>query len=137
MQFAINILTLRREKYASLRWLPLAAIIIFFIAVIAAGTFMASELIARYAFGFSGALLTALAFLEIRKIAKAGELNTLVKGSTYMAIAFGVYAVFGGLITVPIAGIPPQLIRMLCALVAAYASFSLLTVLETGLGKSK
>ena len=135
MQFGINILTLRREKYVQLRWIPLLAIIIFFITTIVTGTFMTSELIARYAFGFTGSLITTIAFLEIRKIARAGRLGPLVKGSTSMAIAFGVYTVFGGLITGVIAGIPPQVVRMLCALLAAYASFSLLTVLETGLGK--
>ncbi|MBI4448117.1 hypothetical protein HY643_03995 [Candidatus Woesearchaeota archaeon] len=138
MQFAINILTLRRERYTSLRWLPLAALIIFFIVTLVTGTFMDSELIVRYAFGFSGALLTSIAFMEIRKVALGWGLNSLIRGSTLMAIAFGVYAFFGGgLITFVVLGIPPQLVRMLCALLAAYASFDILTVLEIGLKNNK
>jgi ABC-type Mn2+/Zn2+ transport system permease subunit len=71
----------------------------------------------------------------MRKAASSKALRQVREGCTLMAVAFGVYAVFGGLVIVPIFGIPPQFVRMLCAVLAGYASFGLLHVLEIGLGK--
>ena len=109
LQFGINILTMRRKHLAALRWLPLTAGIIFLAVTFATGTFLGSELAARYAFGFSGALATTLALLEVRNAASSDALREVRDGSTIMAAAFGAYAVFGGLVTTPILGIPPPI----------------------------
>ena len=135
MQFGINMLTIRTDKYKFFRKLPLVLAIGFFGYTIATGTLSTSGLIARYGFGFTGSLISTIALWNIRKISIANpNLEELKTSATLMFIAFAVYTLFGGLITVPILGIPPQVIRMLTALLAGYASFSFLSILETGLG---
>lgn len=135
MQFGINLLTVKKEKFKFLRYLPLILGIAFFVYTLSQGILSSSELIARYGFGFFGSLLSTIAlFLIFRRTTI--NLHPLRVGAYLMFVAFFVYTIFGGLITFTIYGVPPQLIRMLCALLAGYASFSFLGVLEQGLGKS-
>ncbi len=134
LQFGLNILTLKAERMKVVRYLPLALGILFFVYTISLGILGSSELLARYGFGFTGSLLSTIALFNIYKKTDI-NLRPLRNGAFFMFVAFAVYTVFGGLITFTIFGIPPQLIRMLCALLAGYASFNFLGVLEHGLGR--
>jgi hypothetical protein len=135
LQFGINLLTLKKEKLKFLRYSPLILGSLFFIYTLSFGVLERSELLARYGFGFTGSLLTTIAlFLIFRKTSL--NLHPLRIGAYLMFISFLVYTLFGGLITFTIFGVPPQLVRMLCALLAGFASFNFLGVLEEGLGKS-
>jgi hypothetical protein len=136
LQFGINLLTLKNEKLKLLRSLPLVLGIAFFAYTLSMGILGSSELLARYGFGFGGSLLTTIGlFLIFRKTSI--ELHPLRVGAFLMFLSFFIYTIFGGLITFTIFGIPPQLIRMFCALLAGYASFNFLAILEQGLGKSR
>jgi hypothetical protein len=133
LQFGINLLTLKKEKLKWIRYLPLVLGIGFFVYTLSLGILGSSELLARYGLGFSGSLLTTIGlFLIFRKTSI--NIHPLRVGAYLMFVAFFVYTIFGGLITFTIYGVPPQLIRMCCALLAGYASFNFLGVLEQGLG---
>ncbi len=135
MQFGLNILTLITKKYKGARIIPIYLLAIFIVATSMTGRFSDSELFIRVLFGFTASMISSMAFFKLRGVFMANNLDVMVNGSTLMATAFAVYAVFSGLITFPILGIPPQLVRMLCSLTAGYASFKLLTVLGSGLKK--
>jgi len=138
MQFGLNMLTIKTDKYKFLRKIPLILGVLFFGYTIATNTLTSSGLLARYGLGFIGSLITTVALWNIRKLTTTNAgLRDLKTSATLMFIAFAVYTLFGGLIITPIAGIPPQFIRMLTAIFAGYASFSFLGILETGLGVGK
>lgn len=136
MQFGLNILTLITKKYKGVRIMPIYLLIIFIVATVMTGRFSDSELFIRVLFGFTASMISSMAFFKLRSVFMANNLDAMVNGSTLMAAAFAVYAIFSGVITFPILGIPPQVVRMLCSLTIGYASFRLLTVLESGLKKS-
>jgi len=135
LQFGINLLTLKKDNLKSVRYLPLVLGILFFVYTLSSGILGSSELLARYGFGFSGSLISTVAlFIVFRKTLLIN--SDLKLGAFLMFLSFFVYTIFGGFITFTLYGVPLQFIRMLCALLAGFASFSFLGVLEKGLGKS-
>lgn len=131
LQFGISILINARKVPSGLKWLPAGAGVAFFAITAAAGTFMASELLIRYLFAFTGSLATAIGFLVLRaSIPATDELKEFRNGSLWLAFAFAVYAVFGGLVTFTIMDVPPQFVRMLCALAIAYHASSILSLFK-------
>ena len=129
LQFGINMLVKQTKKYYWLKGIPLGLGLSFFWVAVYTNTFFAkAELAARFGFGFTGALLTCFAFILLAKKFNSLELRKLTFNSLLFALVFGLYALFGGLIINPFLGIPPQVFRMITALIAAYAAFGLLDV---------
>ena len=88
-------------------------------------------LISRRGFGFSGALLSGLAFFSLAKSMKVIGHPRLTNGLIVTGIGFVCYAIFGGLVVEPIFGLPIQLFRAVCAVTIAVYSFAILEILTS------
>ena len=134
LQFGINLLTYRNEKKSFIRSVPVLLLALYIAALLIAGVndFMKAGLIARRSFGFAGSLLSGIALFRLSGSMKLTGNSRLVKGLAVTAVGFVSYAVFGGLIINPVAGLPVQLFRAACALTIAASSFSILGVFEAG-----
>lgn len=132
LQFGVSLLTYRSEKAGVLRFIPLALFGLYFAALLITNVndVFKAGLIARYSFGFSGALLSGIALYRLANLMKAVGNSKLIKGLVVAAIGFAFYAVFGGLIIKPIVGIPIQLFRTACAFTIAISSFYILDVFK-------
>jgi hypothetical protein len=130
LQFGVNLMTYRSEKKRLLRAVPAVLFVIYLAAVFALGisTISTMGLIARYGFGFAGAALSAIMFFRLSSAAKTAGNDKLTKGLRLAAAGFACYAVFGGLITTPVFGLPVQLFRAACAFTIAIASTAILDV---------
>jgi hypothetical protein len=93
-------------------------------------------LLGRYSFGFTGSVLSAVSLLVAGNTMKLLGNQKLVKGLNIAAAGFACYAVFGGLIIKPIAGVPIQLFRAACAVTIAFSAFAVLDVYKYVKGKS-
>jgi hypothetical protein len=132
LQFGVNLLTYRSDKARVLRFAPGILFVVYLVALSMAGVndILRAGLIARYSFGFAGALLSAIALAWLAQSLKDVLDTSVVNGLTMTAFGFGAYAVFGGLIIKPIGGLPIQLFRAACAFVVAWASFYILGIFK-------
>ncbi len=130
LQFGINLLTYRSESKNVYRAIPLILVGIYGAAIVALGItdILRIGLIGRYSFGFAGALLSAVGLFAVSDTMKPLGNQKLNTALTIAAAGFICYAVFGGLIITPIAGIPIQLFRSACAVTIALASFSVIDI---------
>jgi hypothetical protein len=132
LQFGVNLLTYRSEKGRPLRMAPS----ILFVVYLAALAFMKvsditqAGLIARYTFGFAGALLSGIALFTLAKTMQEVVDAAVIQGLVVTAVGFCAYAVFGGLVITPLLGMPIQLFRAGCAFTIAVASFYILGVFK-------
>ncbi len=131
LQFGINILTYKSEKKGIYRSLPVLLFVAYAAYVIFTETshIRTAGLIARRGFGFSGALLSGIAFFSLAKSMKVTGQPRLTNGLIVTGIGFVCYAVFGGLAVEPILGLPIQLFRAVCAFTIAFYSFAILEIL--------
>jgi hypothetical protein len=132
LQFGISLLTYKSERRAVLRFIPvlLFGVYIVVLLILNVNDVLTAGLIARYSFGFSGALLSGIALYSLANSMKAVGDSTLFKGLIVIAIGFALYAVFGGLIIKPIVGLPVQLFRAACAFTISISSFYILNVFK-------
>jgi hypothetical protein len=130
LQFGVTLLTYRSEKKGIYRTLPALLFVAYIGYLFITGTshIRTAGLIARRSFGFSGALLSGLAFFSLAKSMKAVGHPRLTNGLVVTGIGFMCYALFGGLIVEHVAGLPVQLFRAVCAFVIAIYSFSILEI---------
>ena len=132
LQFGINILTYKSEKKGIYRSLPVLLFVAYTVYIFVTETphIRTAGLIARRGFGFSGALLSGLAFFSLAKSMKVIGHPRLTHGLIVTGIGFVCYAVFGGLVVEPILGLPIQLFRAVCAFTIAAYSFAILEILK-------
>ncbi len=132
LQFAVNLATYKTERRGMIRSIPLLLLAVYIAAlfVLRVSDVLRAGLIGRYAFGFLGAGLSALMLFRLGRTMKPLGNGKLVGGLTVSSVGFGCYAVFGGLIVQPIAGLPVQLFRAVCALTIAISSASILDVFK-------
>jgi hypothetical protein len=132
LQFGTNLLTYKSEKKGIYRLLPALLFVAYiaFIFVSETSHIRTAGLIARRGFGFSGALLSGLAFFRLAKSMKVIGHPRLTIGLIVTGIGFVCYAVFGGLVVEPILGFPIQLFRAVCAFTIAVYSYSILEILK-------
>lgn len=132
LQFGVSLLTYRSEKAGVLRFIPVLLLVGYFAVLLMTNVndVFNAGLIARYSFGFSGALLSGIALYRLANSMKVVGNSKLIKGLGVTAIGFAFYAVFGGLIIKPIIGIPIQLFRASCAFTIAISSFYILDVFK-------
>jgi hypothetical protein len=132
LQFGVTLLTYRSGKKNIYRLLPAILFIAYVAYILIAETshIRAAGLIARRSFGFPGALLSGLAFFSLAKSMKVIGHPRLTNGLVVTGIGFVCYAVFGGLIVEPVAGLPVQLFRAICAFTIAVNSFSILEIFK-------
>lgn len=135
LQFAMNLFTAQSmSKVApAIRMIPAIGLCVFIGVVALRGMtdILAIGLLGRYAFGFASAILAAGALVvAARTLSVLGD-DGLVRSLYIAAAAFAFYAVFGGVIITPIAGIPIQLFRSACAVTAAISAFSLIRLSRT------
>jgi hypothetical protein len=132
LQFGVTLLTYRSEKKNVYRLLPALFFIAYVAYILITGTshIRTAGLIARRSFGFFGALLSGMAFFSLANSMKIIGHSRLTNGLVVTGIAFVCYAVFGGLIAEPIAGLPVQLFRAICAFTIAVYSFSILEIFK-------
>ncbi len=133
LQFGVNVLTYRSENKGIYRALPALFFIVYIVYVLVTGTadISTAGLIARRSFGFSGSLLSGLAFFSLAMSMKASGNPGLTKGLVITGIGFICYSLFGGLIVEPVAGVAVQLFRAACALTIGVYSFSILDIFKT------
>jgi len=138
-QFGLNLLTYQFEKKSLIRTIPVILFAVFLAVTMSMGItdILRLGLLARYGFGFTGALLSAIAMFVAANTMKSLGNEKLVTGLNISAAGFACYAVFGGLITTPIAGIPVQLFRAACAVTIAVYAFSVLDVYKYVKSKSE
>ena len=132
LQFGVNLLTYRSQNRSAYRAIPLVLVGVYGAIIVALGItdIIKIGLIGRYCFGFAGALLSAIALFVVGKTLKPLGNQKLDRGLTTAAAGFICYAVFGGLIITPIAGIPIQLFRSACAVTIAFASFAVIDIYQ-------
>ena len=132
LQFGTNLLTYKSEKKGIYRLLPAFLFVVYIAYIFLSETshIRIAGLIARRGFGFSGALLSGLAFFRLAKSMKVMGNPRLTNGFIVTGIGFVCYAVFGGLVVEPILGLPIQLFRAGCALTIAVYSFTVLEILK-------
>jgi hypothetical protein len=132
LQFGVNLLTYRSENKSAYRAIPLILLVVYGAVILALGItdIIKIGLIGRYSFGFVGALLSAVSLFVVGSAMKPLGNQKLDRGLTIAAAGFICYAVFGGLIIRPIAGIPIQLFRSACAVTIAFASFSVIDIYQ-------
>ncbi|MEW6233004.1 MAG: hypothetical protein AB1566_11925 [Chloroflexota bacterium] len=129
LYFAFEVLTSARSEERR-RWqvyispllvIAYAAIIYYALKDIGLG-----ELAARYALGFTGAGLACLAFANLSHKFSLIGLEQPRRHALFVAFAFGVYAIFAGLMFVPsgqpvlVLGVPVQIFRAACAILIAF-----------------
>ncbi len=132
LQFGVNLLTYRSEKKGIYRLLPTLLLVAYIAYIFVAGIshIRTAGLIARRGFGFSGALLSGVAFFNLARSMKVIMYRRLTDGLVIAGSGFICYAVFGGLIVQPIAGLPIQLFRAACAFTIAVSSFFILEIFK-------
>ncbi len=132
LQFGINLLTYKSEKKGIYRLLPALLFVAYIAYIFITETphIRTAGLIARRGFGFSGALLSGLAFFRLAKSMKVIEHPSLTNGLIVTGIGFVCYAVFGGLVVEPILELPVELLRAVCAFTIAVNSFAILGILK-------
>ena len=132
LQFGINLLTYKSEKKGLARSIPFILFVIFIAVIFAMGMddILQIGLIGRYIFGFTGAALSAITLFNLGNTMKTVGNQKLVKGLTIAAVGFACYAVFGGLIVIPLSGLPIQLFRAACAVIITFASYATLDVFK-------
>jgi hypothetical protein len=132
LQFGVTLLTYRSEKKGIYRSLPALLFVAYIAYLLITGTshIRTAGLIARRSFGFSGALLSGLAFFSLANSMRVIGHPRLTNGLVVTGIGFVCYAVFGGLIVEPTAGLPIQLFRAVCAFTIAAYSFSILEIFK-------
>ncbi len=132
LQFGVNLLTYRNERKGTFRLIPVILLLVYIIVlfIIKTDDISKAGLIARYTFGFSGALLSGVALYNLADSMKDVGNSKLIKGLVVAASGFALYSVFGGLIIKPIVGLPIQLFRAACALTIAISSFYVLDVFK-------
>lgn len=92
-----------------------------------------AELVARHGLGFTGGILSVSGMLLYYfKFKSLGLKGKSMVSWVMLLVAMGAYSIFGGLVITPIAGIPPQIFRTACALLAAFGSISFLSDFRIG-----
>jgi signal transduction histidine kinase/CheY-like chemotaxis protein/HPt (histidine-containing phosphotransfer) domain-containing protein len=154
LQFSLRLILQNRSKHDFLERTALIASLLFLVAVTSYGFstgfsgqwLLLSQILMRYLLGFPGAILTAVGFWWQRKLSEIQGLSSYHVDRSLMAMAatFALYSFFAGLV-VPGAplfpasvlnyatfqdtvGIPVQLFRTACALLAAYFISGLLNI---------
>src|ERR1700730_13849870 len=154
LQFSLRIILQNRSKYEFLERTALIASLLFLVAVTSYGVstgfsgqwLLLSQILMRYLLGFPGAILTAIGFWQQRKYSDIQGLSSYHVDRSLMGMAavFVLYAFFAGLV-VPSApffpasvlnyatfkdavGIPVQLFRTACALLAAHFIIGILKI---------
>jgi hypothetical protein len=132
LQFGVTLLTYKAEKKVFYRVIPAVLFVAYAAYLMLTGTahIRTAGLIARRSFGFSGALLSGLAFFSLAHSMKVIGHPRLTRGLVVTGTGFACYAVFGGLIVEPIVGLPVQLFRAACAVTIAISSFSILEIFK-------
>jgi heavy metal sensor kinase len=146
LQFSLRLILLNRSKRQFFERITLMGSLLFLVAVTSYGVvtdfsnqwLILSQVLMRYLLGFPGAILTAVGFWKQRKPSDIPSPNSYnVDWSlTGVAVIFTLYALFAGLVVPSTSffpasllnyetfrggvGIPVQLFRMGCALLAAY-----------------
>ena len=132
LQFAVNLFTYKNEKKVAFRFIP-GILFVFYIAVLLitkTNDISKAALFARHGLGFAGAMLSGVALFNLANSMKAAGESTASLGLVISGVGFGLYSVFAGLIVQPIAGVPVQLFRALCAFTIAISSFYFLDVFK-------
>ena len=156
LQFGARLITTVNQRYLWLRWVPLALIALWLLALLpvvysSSGTsadwLLAAEVLARYFLYVPGAVLAGLAiFLYGRRLSSEMKRPHMAIDYIRMAAAFGLKAMVAGLI-VPLApyfpasflnessflavvGVPVQVFRMITTLAIAYFVVSILKAFE-------
>ena len=124
LQFGATMLTRNYEKQGIVRTVPLALLGVFILFVLVTGMtdILKIGLLARYGFGFIGSILSSISLFALANTIKPLGDQKLVNALSMAGFAFACYALFGGLIIKPIAGIPIQLFRSACAVTVALTS---------------
>ena len=156
LQFGVRLITTVNQRYSWLRWVPLALIVLWLLALLpvvysssgtSADLLLAAEVLARYFLYVPGAVLAGLAiFLYGRRLSSEMKLPHMARDYIGMAAAFGLKAIVAGLIVSPapyfpasflnessflaVVGLPVQVFRTITTLAIAYFVVSILKALE-------
>jgi hypothetical protein len=154
LQFSLRIIFQNRSKYEFLEHTALIASLSFLVGLTSYGVatgfsgqwFLMSQILMRYLLGFPGAILAAIGFWQQRKSPEIQGLSSYHVDRSLMGMAaiFALYAFFAGLVVprapfVPASvlnyatfkdavGIPVQIFRMACALLAAHFITGILNI---------
>jgi methyl-accepting chemotaxis protein len=154
LQFGLRIIFQNGSKYQYLERIVLIACLLFLVAVTSYGVsnnfsgqwLLLGQILMRNLLGFPGAILTAIGFWQQRKLSDIQSLSSyrVDRSLVGMVAVFALYAFFAGLV-VPRAsffpasvfnyatfenavGIPVQVFRAACALLAAYFITGILNI---------
>jgi len=132
LQFGINMICVYYEKWSLAKGIPFIATIMFFWITFFTGNSLNPifKNAGRFSLGFLGALLSTYGLYIFYNRIKAIISVKIKIGLLLLITSFGTYVFFGGLIITPIAGLPVQLFRMGCAILAAIGSVLILELLK-------
>lgn len=145
--FGFRIIATHKKMHQLFKWLPAVLLIIIWSILLIAGRpalFLKWDILSRYLFCLPGAFLTAYALtLNIPEF-KKNELTIAIRNIKLAAIVFFCYSILAGLIVPPAdffpasvlnypaftaaIGLPVQLFRALCAVIAAYSMIRVLSI---------
>jgi signal transduction histidine kinase len=156
LQFGARLITTVNQRYLWLRWVPLALISFWLLALLpvvysSSGTsaewLLAADVLARYFLYLPGLVLAGLAvFLHGRRVSLEMKLPHIARDYIGVTVAFGLKAIVAGLVVSPapyfpasilnessflaVAGVPIQVFRTITTLAIAYFVVRILGVFE-------
>jgi len=156
LQFGARLITTVNQRYLWLRWVPLALISFWLLALLpvvysSSGTsaewLLAADVLARYFLYLPGLVLAGLAvFLHGRRVSLEMKLPHIARDYIGVTVAFGLKAIVAGLVVSPapyfpasilnessflaVAGVPIQVFRTIMTLAIAYFVVRILGVFE-------
>ena len=132
LQFGINVLTYKNSQSKRPRIIPTILVVVYLAALyfFKISDIRQAGLIARYSFGFVGSALSAISLIPLINTMKPLGNKKLNRGLIVLAVGLAAYAICGGLIVMPLFGVPIQLFRAICAFSIAVASVSILEIFK-------
>ena len=125
LAFGVNVISAGIEEYRWLRGMPFGAIWMYTWMLIFIGldfsnsnsgiNYRVADLAQRYTLGLLGALISSYAFLDLSSKIKAIAGGKARRRFIYAGLAFALYAVFGGIITWDVFGVPIIVYRTISA----------------------
>ncbi len=138
--FGLNVATSGKEEKRWLCGIPYGGLVMYYWGLIFIGinyanggigiNYTVAELTARYSLGFLGAAVTAFALLSLSNKMYSIIGEKAGQRFTYAGIGFALYAIFGGLITTSVLGVPVVVYRAVVAVLITICVIGIFQLFE-------
>jgi hypothetical protein len=138
--FGLSVVTGGNEERRWLRGIPYGGLLMFFWLLIFAGldysnggigiNYKVADLAERYSLGFFGAAITSFALLNLSKKMYSIVGEKAGQRFIYAGFGFALYAIFGGLITTTVFGVPVIVYRAVTAILITITVIGIFQLFE-------